>query len=544
MPLLATISDILKGCPRNIKRRLLRDILLILFVFSGGILAIVLIQGVSTQRDISAAIITKTNNQVQAHFQSFIAPLRNISNLLRKWGESGLLDINDPKRIATQFQALMEIQPTITYIALAADEDRLLQVSRRGLQWHLNQYSKSAATSSYWLDGTLRDTKDIPQASNNISTATWFRGAMLADKSNPFFWTEPYMEEEIGKFIITVSSRWSSRDNLSQKRVTALSFTTEELMAHISQLQITPNSHIILYDSNGTVLNDIQTTHPVDDASKAPPNRAKTLQTSKLGTQLLKKVAIQLTTRSAFSGASISIRDEGQTWWLGLSSLYVQNDNIWVAVLIPEGDIFKNLQQQWLRFGLLVASLLVGAIMMAIVLVKRYSHQLKNLPQQHLHSHGYATELDALIKAGESTTLEFKSTMRTNLKSGKTGKEIEIAWLKTMVAFMNSDGGILLIGVDDAGVLLGIEADNFANEDKCRLHFKNLLNTHIGAEFTRFIHFKALTIQEKTILLVECERVRRPVFLTMGKQEDFFIRSGPSSMKLSMSQMMKYLAER
>ncbi len=134
--------------------------------------------------------------------------------------------------------------------------------------------------------------------------------------------------------------------------------------------------------------------------------------------------------------------------------------------------------------------------------------------------------------------------MRTNLKTGKTGKEIEIAWLKTVAAFMNSDGGILLIGVDDSGKILGIDADNFANEDKCRLHFKNLLNTHIGAEFTRFIHLKIVTIQGHTVLIVECERVRRPVFLTMRKQEDFFIRSGPSSMKLSMSQMVKYLSER
>ena len=157
---------------------------------------------------------------------------------------------------------------------------------------------------------------------------------------------------------------------------------------------------------------------------------------------------------------------------------------------------------------------------------------------------GVENEITALIRAGESTTLEFKSTMRTNLRTGKAGKEIEIAWLKTVAAFMNSDGGILLIGVDDTGNILGIDADNFANEDKCRLHFKNMLNTHIGAEFTRFIHLKIVTITEKTVLIVECERVRRPVFLSIGKQEDFFIRSGPSSIKLSMSQMVKYLGER
>jgi hypothetical protein len=63
----------------------------------------------------------------------------------------------------------------------------------------------------------------------------------------------------------------------------------------------------------------------------------------------------------------------------------------------------------------------------------------------------------------------------------------DLAWLKAVVGFMNSDGGILLIGVSDDGEILGLDADNFANEDKCRLHFKNLINTYIGVEFTRFI---------------------------------------------------------
>lgn len=543
MSIIATISDLFKGCPRNIKRRLLRDILLILFVTSGGILAIVLIQGIKTQRDISAAIITKANNQVKGHFQSFIDPLSNISKLLRKWGESGLLKIDEPKRIATQFQALMEIQPTIHSITLASDEDQLLRLSRQGKQWQLEIYTKSAATSSYWLDGELLDKKNISPAGNNISRTTWFRGAILADENLPFFLTEPYLEKGSSKYLITVSSRWNSPENSQQNHVTALSFSTDELMTHISQLQITPNSHIVLYDRNGTMLNDFGTTSTVYP-TKTAIDIGEAGSSRPLTPELLAKVGAHLTTRSEATKESISIRNDGKTWWLGLSPLLIQNENIWVAVLIPEADIFEDIQQQWLRFGLLVAALLIGAILMTIFLVKRYSHQLKNLPQQHLNSHSFASELAALIRAGESTTLEFKSTMRTNLKSGKVGKEIEIAWLKTVVAFMNSDGGILLIGVDDSGIILGTESDNFANEDRCRLHFKNLLNSHIGAEFTRFIHFKLHSLQDKSIILVECERVRRPVFLTMGKQEDFFIRSGPSSMKLSMSQMVKYLAER
>jgi len=183
-------------------------------------------------------------------------------------------------------------------------------------------------------------------------------------------------------------------------------------------------------------------------------------------------------------------------------------------------------------------------IFLALRLVNKYSYQLRDLPRQNISNANFENEVFALIDAGESATLEFKSTLRTNLKTGKVGKEIEIAWMKTVVALMNSDGGILLIGVDDDGKIIGTEADHFENDDKCRLHFKNLINHHIGPELSRFIHLKIKELQEKTILVVECERVRKPVFLTMGKNEDFYVRSGPSSLKLNMSQMVKYLEQR
>ena len=72
-----------------------------------------------------------------------------------------------------------------------------------------------------------------------------------------------------------------------------------------------------------------------------------------------------------------------------------------------------------------------------------------------------------LIRYGESPNLEFKSTLRTNLKTGKAGKEIELAWLKSVVGFLNTDGGVLLIGVNDGGEVVSIAADQFENDDKC-----------------------------------------------------------------------------
>ena len=233
-----------------------------------------------------------------------------------------------------------------------------------------------------------------------------------------------------------------------------------------------------------------------------------------------------------------------ETWWASFTSMNPNDPSSWVGVIVPESQIVGNVRKQMLKVAMAGAIVLAIGFILALRLVRKYSHQLRDLPRQNISNANFENEVLALIEAGESVTLESKSTMRANLKTGKAGKEIELAWLKTVVAFMNSDGGILLIGVDDDGNIVGTEPDDFENEDKCRLHFKNLINQHIGPEFSRFIHLKGRAIQEKTVLVIECERVRKPVFLSVGKNEDFYVRSGPSSLKLSMSQMVKYLEQR
>ena len=65
---------------------------------------------------------------------------------------------------------------------------------------------------------------------------------------------------------------------------------------------------------------------------------------------------------------------------------------------------------------------------------------------QYLRTHRNA---EALIKQGESKTLEFKSTLRWNLKEDRKDKRVTFAALKTIAAFLNTEGGDLLIGVAD-----------------------------------------------------------------------------------------------
>ncbi len=154
-------------------------------------------------------------------------------------------------------------------------------------------------------------------------------------------------------------------------------------------------------------------------------------------------------------------------------------------------------------------------------------------------SHTAIVRLNDYINKGEGVDIEFKSTIRTNLKTGKNGKEIELAWLKAVVAFLNSTGGALLIGVDDAGKKSGIESDGFENKDKSLLHVKNLINHHIGAEFSSFLETTLVEIDEKEVMMIECRPASSPIFLNIGKNEEFYIQSIMSCRKLTHDKLIK-----
>lgn len=99
-------------------------------------------------------------------------------------------------------------------------------------------------------------------------------------------------------------------------------------------------------------------------------------------------------------------------------------------------------------------------------------------------------EIRKAIDSGESENVEFKSTLRTNLESGEKDVRMETAVLKTLVAFMNTEGGTLLIGVGDEGEITGIDESNFENRDKLNLHMTNLIKSRIGNDFLNYISFR------------------------------------------------------
>ena len=207
------------------------------------------------------------------------------------------------------------------------------------------------------------------------------------------------------------------------------------------------------------------------------------------------------------------------------------------ALVIPSSSLPTLFRSKSGVLMLVAFIVLLGAgIIFTIVYVKNFN-KVRFVPLD-------AEAVKQMILRGESDLLEFKSTIRTNLRAGKPGKEIELAWLKSVVAFCNTEGGTILIGVNDGGEILGLEADGFQNDDKCLLHIQNLIGEHVGIEYLSYVRFRLLEIENKKILVVQCIPLKRIMLLKSSGKEQFYVRSGPSSIELPMSKVLEYVNDR
>ena len=157
-----------------------------------------------------------------------------------------------------------------------------------------------------------------------------------------------------------------------------------------------------------------------------------------------------------------------------------------------------------------------------------------------VHAHG----ISDLIQLGENATLEFKSTLQWDVVQQTPNKNLRKSVLKTIVAFINSDGGTLVIGVEDNGQVYGLTNDLKTMQNSTD-RFANLLTTlitdYIGAEFSSQIQVRFETLNGDKICVVDVDPAPIPAFLRGGKGKEFYNRFGPTSRMLDPEETVNYI---
>jgi hypothetical protein len=154
-----------------------------------------------------------------------------------------------------------------------------------------------------------------------------------------------------------------------------------------------------------------------------------------------------------------------------------------------------------------------------------------------------------LIASGESARVEFKSSARWDYKQSTVNKELEKVIVKTVAAFLNSEGGTLLLGVADDGTLLGLEPDyrtlgSKQNADAYENWLMTRLLESLGRDRSRSIRVSFHTVEGKQICRVDVSPSSHPVFFADEKgTERLYVRTGNSTRELAASEMLRYCGE-
>lgn len=167
-----------------------------------------------------------------------------------------------------------------------------------------------------------------------------------------------------------------------------------------------------------------------------------------------------------------------------------------------------------------------------------------------------ALDLDLmdLISAGENSEVEFKTTLRYDMRDNIVNKKLEEVILKTIAAFSNASGGTLIMGVDDDLQITGLENDyktlKNGTKDEFELHLRNLVNTAYGIEFaTNNLDIQFPVIEDQEICVVNIKAGIRPIYTETSdkngnKSKKFYVRSGNSSPELDITEVASYINQR
>jgi len=192
---------------------------------------------------------------------------------------------------------------------------------------------------------------------------------------------------------------------------------------------------------------------------------------------------------------------------------------------------------------------IVGAII-GSVLVLGVGSWLADRLGWHQRSQDSVTVTD-LIAGGESATVEFKSTARRNLHTGERDDKIELVIAKAVAGFLNADGGVLVIGVDDDGRALGLDGDlstmKAPDHDRYELWLNDFLDTTLGSPALAFISVSFEPYDGNYVAVVTVLPSNSPVFINEPKGNrtaDFYVRMGNSTRRLLTDEFADYARSR
>ncbi len=238
---------------------------------------------------------------------------------------------------------------------------------------------------------------------------------------------------------------------------------------------------------------------------------------------------------------------ENETYWNSFKRFPEKTGILYYLLTIPNKDLHLNMATNISSYLNWIAIILMSFGLVLLFVKKRFFYRSNRL---------MIPPVKEILKEDENRYLEFKSSSRWDYRQEKSNPELEKVILKTLAAFGNTDGGILLIGVDDDKNILGLEKDfntlKKSTADYYEIHLRNILHNLIGVKYvSKYIRMKfEICENQKVICKIKVIAADEPAYLKFKNkngqvEEKFYVRSGNSSQEItSMAEINDYINTR
>lgn len=193
-----------------------------------------------------------------------------------------------------------------------------------------------------------------------------------------------------------------------------------------------------------------------------------------------------------------------------------------------------------------VNSMKLGALDYVSKLTPNLKDVLLAKVNEALTSSAEESQIRSLINQGESSFLEFKSSMRWDFRRDKINKDVERTIVKTIASFMNAESeSTMLIGVSDQGTVVGLTNDyKTLGQKQDRDSFETYLTSRVleacGSDCAPFMKVTFHNLDNHEICQVTITPSPKPVFVKDDRGEHFYVRTGNSTRLLTTREAIEY----
>lgn len=511
----------------NIKKKNLLLILLSLIIFiigiaMFGILKMINVRGYST----AISAMTAETAEVNQMMEGCLKPTTDLLSTVNKWYDNDLISIDNDENFASILIPILSQYPQMNGFIMLDSQEQLFMVIKNDLNWrsytiknsivNIDQ-DNSCKITDFDQNGKMLSSymKIIPQDLRDIIE---FPDNHLENYEKKISWEVARANQAIDLRRIVFSQQWFGKRKVIKA---SISFRLTDVISKFSSIPFSEHFQIFMTNQLGEQIN-------IFSGSKVPEDIVKDSE---------KAINKDWNERGKKLSSPVRLADLGLLYYI---QPFSGDTSLYLGIILYEQLMKERVTSSLSIFNTISFIITgIGLVMffISITISRKEEKQLgiNSLPKNE-------EEWKKLISNGENENLEFKSSMRWDMVKECKNTVLENVIIKTIGAFSNSEGGILAIGIDDNGTVLGLEKDYSTlqkqNKDGFELHLRELLNGACGISNTaKNIKMEFPILDEKEICVVIVYPSSSPVYTKIvdpkkGKTEKFYIRSGNSSREL------------